>query len=121
MGEREGLKYEESRVIGDVGITQFSDGEEGMEGEVGYMLAPESWGKGLATEALMAFARHWDELVERWGKEVLLTAVTEEDNVGSVKILLKCGFRERRRWVHAENGDRLITMVRDRDRTVEMG
>lgn len=117
--EKQDLTYEEGRVIGHVGITGFSDGGEGMEGEIGYLLAPELWGKGLATEAVMAFARHWDDLVDKWGKDVMLTAATEEDNVGSRRVLIKCGFRERRRWVRVGNGDRLITMVRHKNRIDE--
>jgi RimJ/RimL family protein N-acetyltransferase len=51
---------------------------------VGYWIGREHWGKGVATAALSAFLHH-----ER--TRPLLARVAEH-NVGSVRVLEKCGF-----------------------------
>jgi RimJ/RimL family protein N-acetyltransferase len=54
--------------------------------EVTYWLGREHWGKGLATRALAEFL----ELVER---KRPVQAAAAFDNVGSQRVLEKCGFR----------------------------
>jgi RimJ/RimL family protein N-acetyltransferase len=54
------------------------------EREVGYWMGREFWGRGIATEALAQFL---DEITER-----PLYAVVAVHNVGSVRVLQKCGF-----------------------------
>ena len=51
---------------------------------VGYWLARESWGRGLATAAL---AEYLGEVRER-----PLHALVSTDNVASIRVLEKCGF-----------------------------
>jgi RimJ/RimL family protein N-acetyltransferase len=53
--------------------------------EVTYWIAREHWGKGVATEALGALLK-----VERT-RPLFARAAT--DNVGSIRVLEKCGFR----------------------------
>lgn len=56
--------------------------------EVGYMLLPEAWGQGFATEACQ-------RLVQFGFENTALTqivAVTDPDNEASKNILSKCGF-----------------------------
>jgi len=53
--------------------------------EVTYWLGREFWGKGLATQAL---TRMLDLVVER---PIFARAAT--DNIGSIKVLQKCGFK----------------------------
>jgi RimJ/RimL family protein N-acetyltransferase len=53
--------------------------------EVGYWIGKEFWGKGLATHALA-------ELLEEVGTRPLYATVATT-NVGSLKVLEKCGFR----------------------------
>ena len=57
-----------------------------MEGkrEVGYWIGREFWGKGVATRALAEFV---DEISER-----PLHAWVATSNVGSIRVLEKCGF-----------------------------
>ena len=52
--------------------------------EVGYWLAREFWGRGIATEALRLFLR---DVTER-----PLHAVVASHNAGSIRVLEKCGF-----------------------------
>lgn len=56
--------------------------------EIGYMLKPAAWGKGLATEAcarMLQFAFESTPLME-------VVAVTAPDNAASQNVLRKCGF-----------------------------
>ena len=66
-------------VAGNIG----SWNQEGHR-EVGYWIANECWGKGVATEALRQFLR-----VER-GRP--LQAWVAEHNAASARVLEKCGF-----------------------------
>jgi RimJ/RimL family protein N-acetyltransferase len=68
-------------VAGSIGSW---DGESGRE--VTYWLGREHWGRGLATRALGEFLA----TVERARP---LHAATAADNVGSQRVLEKCGFR----------------------------
>ncbi len=61
--------------------------------EIGYILHPDVWGQGVATEALTAvighlFASHGDPA---------LTADVDPRNVASIRVLSKLGFHETRR------------------------
>ncbi len=58
--------------------------EESGRRVVGYRIAREHWGRGIATGALAAFV---DELVER-----PLWATVAPGNAASVRVLEKCGF-----------------------------
>jgi RimJ/RimL family protein N-acetyltransferase len=70
----------EGRVAGNI-VTFEQDGER----EVGYWIGREYWGKGIATEALSQFLDHIE--VHR-----PLYAVVAKHNVGSIRVLKKCGF-----------------------------
>ena len=52
--------------------------------EVGYWIGREYWGKGIATQALFQFLRH--------ATERPLYAVVAKHNLGSLRVLEKCGF-----------------------------
>jgi len=54
------------------------------EREVGYWLGREFWGKGIATQALSEFLRKV--------KERPLYAHVAKHNIGSMRVLEKCGF-----------------------------
>ncbi len=73
------------RVIGNVGIWNMP--------EFGFILHPDAWGKGFATEAARAFidyafATHPIEDI---------TADVDPDNAASLKVMKKLGFAETRR------------------------
>jgi RimJ/RimL family protein N-acetyltransferase len=66
--------------------------------EVGYWLGRAFWGKGIATAALASLLR---EVAER-----PLYAYVARSNVGSIRVLEKCGFMEidGERYVHEGMG-----------------
>lgn len=69
------------------------------EREVGYWVGRAAWGRGIATAALAEFLRI---AITR-----PLRARSAKDNVGSVRVLTKCGFaleREERSHSHARGG-----------------
>jgi RimJ/RimL family protein N-acetyltransferase len=68
------------RVVGNVLCFGPTAGRE-----VGYWIAREYWGAGIATHALSAFL---SEIVER-----SLYAHVAEHNLGSIRVLEKCGFQ----------------------------
>jgi RimJ/RimL family protein N-acetyltransferase len=59
---------------------------ENGEREVGYWIGKDFWGKGIATDALTEFTA---EVTER-----PLFAYVAEANIGSRRVLSKCGFQE---------------------------
>jgi len=59
--------------------------EQSGEREVGYWIGKEYWGKGVATRALAAFL----DLV----KARPLYAFVAKHNLGSLRVLEKCGFK----------------------------
>ena len=80
--ERAGLRAVEADgvVVGNV-VSWEHEGER----EVGYWIGREHWGRGVATTALAAFVA---EITER-----PLFAHVVNTNVGSIRVLEKCGFR----------------------------
>lgn len=122
---------ETGEFVGIGGVHQFSQVVEEKAGlgsepnpqhgygwaELGYLMRQEYWGKGLATEFVMAFLGMWEQLpresvevevkiksvVEGGGecgdgasasasaKEALI-AIVDRTNVASQRILQKCGF-----------------------------
>jgi len=58
------------------------------KGEVGYLIAEDWQGKGLITEALLAFSEH---CFEYWDLEKIFLRTTT-DNLGSQKAAKKAGF-----------------------------
>jgi RimJ/RimL family protein N-acetyltransferase len=70
----------ENQVVGNIG-SWTSEGKR----EVGYWIDRAFWGRGIATEALSAFL-----LVEQTRP---LYAGVAKHNVGSIRVLQKCGFK----------------------------
>ena len=71
---------------------------------VGYWVGREFWGRGLATTALAELAA---EIPER-----PLHAWVAASNVGSIRVLEKCGFVEvERRAEHVEHAGRVIDEI----------
>ncbi|PKN94194.1 MAG: hypothetical protein CVU44_07275 [Chloroflexi bacterium HGW-Chloroflexi-6] len=59
--------------------------EEDGKPEVTYWLGKEHWGKGLATQALAEFLMHHNKIRPIYAR-------TAKDNLGSRRVLEKCGF-----------------------------
>lgn len=76
----------DDHVIGAVGFG-------GAPPEVGYMLHPEHWGQGCATEALAACLPEFFDRFPVSG----IRATVFEDNLASIAVVGKLGFREERR------------------------
>ncbi len=62
--------------------------QPGNDLEVGYLIARDYWGQGLATELTLALGQYG---FARFGVD-LLKAVVAPENLASQKVLLKCGF-----------------------------
>lgn len=89
----------DGQVVGNIGSWP-ADGRR----YVGYWLGQEYWGRGLATAALREFVA---ELTER-----PLHALVSTDNVGSIRVLEKCGFVEVERHAeHNEHAGRVIEEI----------
>lgn len=77
----------EGALIGCIGINQ-GDFEYHRSGEIGYWLAPEYWGKGIATQAI-------NEIVDYTFKStniVRIFGAVFSENLASQALLAKCGF-----------------------------
>jgi RimJ/RimL family protein N-acetyltransferase len=90
-GERDDYVIErDGRVIGKAGCFRLP--------EIGYILHPDHWGQGLATEALRAVI---PRLFERH-KLPAITADIDPRNAASIRLLTSLGFvetgRARRTW-----------------------
>ncbi|KAJ5551393.1 hypothetical protein N7535_000657 [Penicillium sp. DV-2018c] len=84
--------------------------------ELGYMFRSEVWGKGFASEFLSAWLQFWLELPRteqeaRVHKETVvgegvvdehLIAITEAENAGSQRVLVKSGFERFREYVEVD-------------------
>ena len=88
----------EGRLAGHIGAFAV-DGET----LVGYWLGREFWGKGIATRALAAFL----PLVAARP----LHAHVAKHNVGSIRVLEKCGFTVARDEPVAVVGDEIVELV----------
>lgn len=71
-----------------VGVVKLVDFEH-FEMEVGYMLLPEYWGKGFATDML----NYLIELARIKFPESDLIGIVDPENPASIKVLEKFGFR----------------------------
>lgn len=75
---------ETNELIGMIDVVRYHDGEP----EIGYMLGDRFWGRGYMTEACREAAAHllFDE------KFKTIYAEADADNIGSNRVLEKCGF-----------------------------
>ena len=78
-GEDFAIEFD-GRVVGDVGAGRLPD--------FGFMIHPEYWGQGIATEAATAFIDH------AFSKKLTdqLLADVDPRNVASLRVLAKLGF-----------------------------
>jgi RimJ/RimL family protein N-acetyltransferase len=93
--ENKDRDHHDGRVIGYVGINEVYPSPE-----IGYSIHPNYWGKGYATEALKGLLELWWSLPcqspdgDGAGAEETesVFAICEKTNLGSAKVLRKCGF-----------------------------
>jgi RimJ/RimL family protein N-acetyltransferase len=86
------------RFVGEVGLADFRrDVMPALDGapEVGWALAPWAHGRGFATEAVQA-ALTWADanLREARGHPPRTVCLIAPENVASLRVAAKCGFRE---------------------------
>ena len=97
---RHGIDGEEGAVVGLCSLSR-----ERGELEIGYMLLPRYWGRGLASEAVAT--------VLAWAAEHLddeqVIAVTQAANTASLRLLARLGFVERERFVEYD-ADQVLLM-----------
>ncbi|HVV27557.1 MAG TPA: GNAT family N-acetyltransferase [Rhizomicrobium sp.] len=77
--------FEKGDAIGSVDLSMI----EGRTAELGFVLRPDRWGQGLATEAAAAVVAHG------WGvlNLVRLAAAVQSGNAAAARVLEKTGFR----------------------------
>jgi [ribosomal protein S5]-alanine N-acetyltransferase len=79
-----------TELIGFSGLRHFTeDGAESSEVEILYGLAPEHWGKGLATEAAEAVLRYGFEEIEL----ARIYAGADPPNAASFRVIEKLGMK----------------------------
>jgi RimJ/RimL family protein N-acetyltransferase len=89
------------RFLGEAGFADFKRRiEPEFQGlpEIGWALAPAAQGAGIATEAVGAVLG-WGDRHFAAGPTVCLI---HPDNTGSIRVALKCGYREFRRTTYKE-------------------
>jgi RimJ/RimL family protein N-acetyltransferase len=89
------------RFLGEAGFADFKRRiEPEFQGlpEIGWALAPAAQGAGIATEAVGAVLG-WGDRHFAAGPTVCLI---HPDNIGSIRVALKCGYREFRRTTYKE-------------------
>lgn len=77
---------EDGRFIGTCGITSVEDETDTIE--IGYVLAPDYWGKGIATEAAKTVMRY---CFENFGCRRICGKFMEGNN-GSMRVMTKLGM-----------------------------
>lgn len=78
----------DNKVIGTIGFWRIA--KEHYRAEIGYMLHPDHWKKGIVTEATQAVLEFGFYELKFHSVEAFLTP----ENTGSVKLLEKTGFKK---------------------------
>lgn len=79
-------------LIGEAGLLSAARGLPELDGvpEAGWVLGPQAWGRGLATEAMAAVLSWADAHLE----VAAIRCIIEPDNGASIKMAAKLGFSE---------------------------
>jgi ribosomal-protein-alanine N-acetyltransferase len=86
FGRWAAFERETNKFAGSFAIIPIEEESENIQ--IGYALMPSEWGKGFATELVQHGKKYF---FEKDNSDVLY-AITEQPNVASQKVLLKCGF-----------------------------
>lgn len=78
------------RPVGCISVTPC-EGYERCRAEIGYVVASEWWGKGIATRAVRMAA---NAVFVEWGHLERLEAVVDVENPASQRVLEKVGFQK---------------------------
>ncbi len=94
----------EGVFIGMFGISEHDDDSI----EIEYMLLPEYWGKGYATQLIRT---QINRIMDRCpGKKIL--AITDPHNIGSIKVLERNGFAKVMDFVNEDGEDASLYALR---------
>ncbi|XP_021745642.1 uncharacterized protein LOC110711537 [Chenopodium quinoa] len=77
-----------NRAVGAISVT-YNTGNDKCRGELGYVLASEYWGRGIATWAVKAVGC---TIFEERSELERLEALVDVENKGSQRVLEKAGF-----------------------------
>lgn len=77
-----------SEVIGFIFLYPIYLEDNNMDLRFGYLLSESFWGKGIGTELVKGIVKKCHEL----GSIKTISGGVEKDNIGSIKVLEKCGF-----------------------------
>ncbi|MEE5113720.1 GNAT family N-acetyltransferase [Pseudomonas alliivorans] len=94
FGPQAVIEVETNRLIGFCGLNA-EQVDQVMEVEIGYRLAPSYWGRGLASEAALATLRHGFQTLQLTS----VIAIVQPENIASVRVLHKAGFRD---YIHSQ-------------------
>ncbi len=95
----------DGRLIGFCGLMpQEVDGHK--EIEIGYRLARDAWGQGLATEAVLAVR---DYAFTRLGLARLI-AIIDPENVASQRVAIKAGLRYEKNFIFHQRNVRVYAV-----------
>lgn len=77
-------------MLGEAGLLRAERGLPELEGvpEAGWVLGPDAWGRGIATEAMAAVLQWADDHVDAPS----LRCIIDPDNAASIKVAEKLGF-----------------------------
>ena len=82
------FERETNKFVGSFAIIPIEEESENIQ--IGYALMPSAWGKGYATELVQHGKKYFFDM----HNSDTLYAITEQLNVASQKVLLKCGFEQ---------------------------
>jgi RimJ/RimL family protein N-acetyltransferase len=102
---------ETGRLAGRIGLSFHSVWPD--DPEVGWLLGPAFWGRGLATEGGEASVRYGFERLEARR----LVSICTPENAASRRVMEKLGFRFLTERTHDELGIQLWIHARERDAT----
>ncbi|MEE4684390.1 GNAT family N-acetyltransferase [Pseudomonas alliivorans] len=94
FGPQAVIEVETNRLIGFCGLNA-EQVDQVMEVEIGYRLAPSYWGRGLASEAALVTLRHGFQTLQL----ASVIAIVQPENIASVRVLHKAGFRD---YIHSQ-------------------
>ncbi|GAB2289709.1 hypothetical protein Dimus_024018 [Dionaea muscipula] len=77
------------RAIGAITVSP-NPGEHRCSGEIGYIVSPRYWGKGIATQAVRLLA---SSIFHEWPHLERLEALVDVENTASQRVLEKAGFQ----------------------------
>jgi L-amino acid N-acyltransferase YncA len=82
------VDQDKRQLIGFIFVYMSEQSARERSQHLGYLLAESCWGKGFATQILSSYITYCKQ-IEFKG---VIHAGVESDNIGSIKVLKKCGF-----------------------------